>query len=206
MHLGAVGRGEAPTRAGVGQVGVELDLEAVLAQRERGLAHGEMVGVRLAQPLDGAAGHRRDRPRGKHQRASGKTLAQGIRERRRRLGIGAVLAVEEVEVDRLAPGEREGGAVLHAARLDHRPPVPVAAQPVPPADGGAGRRHAGKDVDDRHLAGAREHVPARKDGVVEVGRQDRDHGREHARRAWRQRESGAKLRRARRAWPRCGRS
>ena len=85
--------------------------------------------------------------------------AQGLDDLPRRLVAMAVLAVQERQVDGRAAGERERLTVLLDARANSSGGIGCAGVPIPPAER-SGRGLARKDVHHKHLARARQHVPA----------------------------------------------
>ncbi len=145
---------------GVRQVGVQRHVGALCVERQCCRAHGGMVAMVVAQT------GRRVYPGARDEHS-----AQRLHDLSRRLVGLAVLAVQERQVDGRAAGERERLAVLLDTRADRRGRVGRTREPVPPAERSRGRLTR-KDVHHEHLAGARQHMPAREHRVVEVGRED----------------------------------
>jgi hypothetical protein len=144
----------------VRQVGIQRHVGALRVERQCRGAHGGVIGMVVAQT------GRRVYPGilDEHSAQRLHDLPQGL------IGL-AVLAVEERQVDGRTAGERERLAVLLDTRTDRRGRVTRAGELIPPAER-AGGRLARKDVHHEHLAGARQHVPAREHRIVEVGRED----------------------------------
>jgi len=134
--------------------------------RARGQAHGrvadhDVVGVAV------------DRGGGMHDRVGVQRVLKCRRELRGADRGRAVLVVEQAQVARPGPRDRQRFAVLGLALAHARRRVGRSGDPVPPPDRSAGRGCAGEDVHDGRRLGPVEHAPARQDGVVEVRREHR---------------------------------
>ncbi len=144
----------------VRKVGIQRHVGALCVERQCSRTHGGVVAMNVAQAR-----------RRIYQGILDEHFAQRPHDLSRRLVALAVLPVQERQVDRRVAGARKRPAVLLDTRADHRGRIARARELIPPAER-AGGRLARKDVHHEHLAGARQHVPARQHRVVEVGRED----------------------------------